>query len=233
VRVRRALAMLIEREVIARNIIGFPGVEAYSFVPPGVLNYSAAATPDFAKWPESRRLAEARKLLTAAGYGPGKPLSLRLAFPSTDLNRKVAVAIGAMWSRVGVKVELQSKETKALFADVGVGNFDSARSVWLAAASDPHAYLERLLSAGSAVGVNTSGYANPSFDALLAEASAEVDIERRAAKLREAETLALADMPVAPVYYLVGRRLVSKRVQGFGDNPRGLYPSWLMTVTPR
>jgi len=51
--------------------------------------------------------------------------------------------------------------------------------------------------------------------------------------LREAEALALADMPVAPVYYLVGRRLVSKRVQGFGDNPRGLYPSWLMTVTPR
>jgi oligopeptide transport system substrate-binding protein len=138
-----------------------------------------------------------------------------------------------MWSRAGVKVELQSKETKALFADVGVGNFDSTRSVWLAAASDPHAYLERLLSTGSAVGVNTSGYANPAFDELLAAASAEVDIERRAAKLREAEALALADMPVAPVYYLVGRRLVSKRVQGFGDNPRGLYPSWLMTVTPR
>ncbi len=233
VRVRRALAMLIEREVIARNIIGFPGVQAYSYVPPGVLNYSSAAVPDFAKWPEARRVAEARKLLTAAGYDAGKPLSLRLAFPSTDLNRKVAVAIGAMWSRAGVKVELQSKETKALFADVGVGNFDSTRSVWLAAASDPHAYLERLLSTGSAVGVNTSGYANPAFDALLAEASAEVDIERRAAKLREAEALALADMPVAPVYYLVGRRLVSKRVQGFGDNPRGLYPSWLMTVTPR
>jgi pimeloyl-ACP methyl ester carboxylesterase len=51
--------------------------------------------------------------------------------------------------------------------------------------------------------------------------------------LREAEALALADQPVAPLHYMVGRRLVSPRVSGFADNPRGLYPSWLMTVTPR
>jgi hypothetical protein len=45
--------------------------------------------------------------------------------------------------------------------------------------------------------------------------------------------MALADQPVAPVYYLVGRRLVSSRVQGFADNPRGVYPTWMMTVSPR
>jgi oligopeptide transport system substrate-binding protein len=231
VRVRRALSMLIEREIIARNVIGFPGVEAYSYVPPGVLHYERAALPDFATWTAERRLAEARRLLAAAGYGAGKPLRLRLALPSTELNRKVGVAIAAMWSRAGVQVDLQSKETKALFADVGVGNFDAARAVWLAAASDPYAYLERLLSVGSAVGVNTSGYANPAFDAKLLAGSAEVDIAARASRLREAEAIALQDMPVAPVYYLVGRRLVAKRVSGFGDNPRGLYPTWLMTVS--
>ena len=45
--------------------------------------------------------------------------------------------------------------------------------------------------------------------------------------------MVLADQPVAPVYFLVGRRLVSKRVSGFAYNPRGLYPTWLMSVTPR
>jgi len=229
-RVRRALSMLIEREVIARNVIGFPGVEAYSYVPPGVLHYERGAQPDFATWAADRRLAEARRLLTAAGYGPGKPLRVRLAFPSTELNRKVGVAMAAMWTRAGVQVDLQSKETKALFADVGVGNFDAARAVWLAAASDPYAYLERLLSVGSAVGVNTSGYASTAFDAKMQAGSIEVDIAARAALLREAEAIALQDMPVAPIYYLVGRRLVSKRVTGFGDNPRGLYPTWLMSI---
>lgn len=232
-RVRRALSMAIEREVIARNVIGFPGVGAYAIVPPGVLNYDRGAQPDYAKWSSAKRLAEAKRLLSEAGYGSGKPLSIRLAFPSTDLNRKVAVAIGAMWSRVGVRADLQQKETKALVADVGVGNFDAARFVWLASFSDPYAYLERMLSIGSAVGMNTSGYRNPKFDALLAKAAQEVDVTLRSAILREAEGLVLADQPVAPVYYLVGRRLVSKRVTGFADNPRGLYPTWLMSVRAR
>jgi oligopeptide transport system substrate-binding protein len=116
---------------------------------------------------------------------------------------------------------------------VARGDFDAARFVWLSSYSDPNSFLERMLSSGSAVGVNASRYSNPAYDALLARAAAEVDIGRRAALLREAETLALADQPVAPIHYLVGRRLVSPRVSGFADNPRGLYPSWLMTVTPR
>ena len=112
-------------------------------------------------------------------------------------------------------------------------HFDAARFVWLAGFSDPVAFLERLDSHGSAVGVNASGYSNPEFDALLARAQQEVDLAKRAALLRQAEALALSDQPVAPVYYLVGRRLVSSRTSGFADNPRGLYPSWYMTVTPR
>ena len=233
VRVRRALAMAIEREVIARNVLGFPGVGAYSIVPPGVLNYDRGAQPDYATWGSAKRLAEAKRLLAEAGYGPGKPLRIRLAFPSTDLNRKVAVAIGAMWSQVGVRADLQQKETKALVTEVGVGNFDAARFVWLASFSDPYAYLERMLSVRSAVVMNTAGYRNPQFDGLLAKAAQEVDVTQRSAILRQAESMVLKDQPVAPVYYLVGRRLVSKRVSGFADNPRGLYPTWLMSVGSR
>lgn len=233
VRVRRALSMLIERDAIARGIIGVPEVGAYSYVPPGVLNYVEPARPDFAAWSAERRIAEAQRLLGAAGYGSQRPLSLRLGFPNTELNRKVGVAIGAMWGRAGVRVELQQKETKTLVTEVGRGDFDAARFVWLAAFSDPYSYLERLHGSGSGVGINTSGYANPRFDERLAAAAREVDLSRRASILREAEALALADQPVAPVYYLVGRRLVSSRVEGFSDNPRGLYPTWLMSVQPR
>ncbi len=116
---------------------------------------------------------------------------------------------------------------------MGAGNFDTARFIWLAAFSDPYAFLERMLSAGSTIGVNQSRYANPGFDELLRQASQQVDLEVRADILRRAETMVLAESPVAPVYFLVGRRLVSTRVSGFIDNPRGLYPTWLMSVTPR
>ena len=233
VRVRRALSMAMDREAIANNVIGFPGVDAWGYVPPGVANYGTGAKPDFAAWTQPRRDAEARRLLAEAGYGAARPLKIRLGFPSTELNRKVAVTIATMWRRIGVVPELAQKETKSLVADVARGDFDAARFVWLAGFSDPYAFLERMLSAGSAVGVNASRYSNPAYDALLARASQEVDLARRAAILREAEALALADQPVAPVYYLVGRRLVSQRTSGFVDNPRGLYPSWYLSVPPR
>ncbi len=233
VRVRRALSMAIDRQAIATSVIGMPEVAAYGYVPPGVLNYGDGARVDFAGRDQGAREAEARALLNAAGFGPQRPLRVGLGFPNTELNRKVAVAIATMWRRVGVVPELQQKETKSLVADVASGNFDAARFVWLAGYSDPYAFLERMLSAGSAVGVNASRYANPRFDELLRRAGQTVDIDRRAVLLREAEALALADQPVAPVYYLVGRRLVSPRVTGFVDNPRGLYPTWYMSVPPR
>ncbi len=233
VRVRRALSMAIDRESIARRIVGMAGVEAYGYVPPGVLHYDQGARADFAAWPLRERLAQARALLAAAGYGPAQPLRIRLAFPSSELNRKVAVAIVTLWRQIGVQGELNQKETKSLVADVATGDFDAARFVWLAGFSDPYAFLERLLSTGSTVAMNAARYRNPAFDALLERASQEVDLGRRAALLREAEALGLADQPVAPLYYLVGRRLVSARTSGFTDNPRGLYPSWYMSVPPR
>jgi oligopeptide transport system substrate-binding protein len=234
VRVRRALSMAIDREAIANSVIEFPGVGAYGYVPPGIANYPGGGSRvDFADRPQAAREQEARRLFAAAGYGPARPLRMGLTFPNTELNRKVAVAIATMWRRVGVVPDLQQKETKSVVADVAAGNFDSARFVWLAGFSDPYAFLERMLSSGSAVGVNPSRYANARYDELLRRASGTVDVEARARVLREAEALALAEQPVAPVYYLVGRRLVSSRVTGFVDNPRGLYPTWYMTVTPR
>ena len=234
VRVRRALSMAIDRDVIAASVVGMAGVGAWGYVPPGVLNYDGGgARADFASMPSAARLAQAKRLLAEAGFNEAKPLRVRLGFPSSELNRKVAVAIASMWRRVGVIGELNQKETKSLVADVAKGDFDTARFVWLAGFSDPYAFLERLLSAGSTAGMNTARYRNPAFDALLGRASQEVDLARRAALLREAEALALADQPVAPVYYLVGRRLVSAKISSFVDNPRGLYPSWYLSVPAR
>jgi oligopeptide transport system substrate-binding protein len=233
VRVRRALSMAIDRVSIARNVVGMAGVEAWGYVPPGVLNYERGAKPDFAAWPLERRLAEAKALLAQAGYGPQRPLRLRLSFPGSELNRKVSVALMTGWRRIGVQADLAQKETRSLMADVATGDFDAARFLWLAGFSDPYSFLERMLSTGSTVAMNAARYRNPAYDDLLQRAGQEVDIGRREVLLRQAEAVALADQPVAPIYYLVGRRLVSPRVSGFVENPRGLYVSWYLSVTPK
>lgn len=232
-RVRRALSLAIDREALARNVLGDVRLAAFSYVSPGVSNYPLPVRADFASWPMERRRAEARRLLEAAGFGAARPLPLRLAFPANDINRRIAVVVDAMWRAAGVKAELQAKEQRALVADLARGNFDAARVLWLGGHSDPMAFLERLDGSAAGGTMNPSRYVNPRFDTLVARAQQSPNIAARAALLREAETLALADHPVAPVYFFVGRRLVSPRLTGWEHNARGIHLSRFMSVPQR
>jgi oligopeptide transport system substrate-binding protein len=232
-RVRRALSMALEREAISRNVLGDARLAAYSLVAPGATNYPIPVRADFAAWPAERRRAEARRLLAEAGHGPGNPLRLRLAFPANDINRRIAVVIDAMWRSVGVRPELQAKEQRALSADVARGDFDAVRALWLAGHSDALAFLERLDGSTAGTTMNQSGYRSARFDGLLALAVAEAELDRRARLLREAEQVALSDQPVAPVFYFVGRRLVSPGLKGWEHNARGIHVSRYMSVPKR
>jgi ABC-type oligopeptide transport system substrate-binding subunit len=145
----------------------------------------------------------------------------------------VAIAIDAMWRAIGVRPQLQAKEQRALTADVVRGDFDSVRSLWLSGFSDPLAFLERLDGSAAGTTMNQSGYRSAAFDAAMLRALREADLVRRAALLREAESIALADQPVAPLYYLVSRRLVSPRIVGWQNNPRGIHVSRWLSVPAR
>ncbi len=232
-RVRRALSMAIDREALARNVLGDQRLAAFSYVARGASNYPQPVLADFAAWPMDRRRTEARRLLAEAGWGPGKPLPLRMSFPANDINRRIAVVLDAMWRGVGVKAELQAKEQRALVADIARGDFDAARVLWLAGHSDAMAFLERLDGSAAGGTMNPAGYVNPKYDALLARALQLTDVNARAATLREAEAMALADQPVAPIYYFVGRRLVSPRLTGWEHNARGIHLSRFMGVPAR
>ena len=233
VRVRRALSMAIDRDALAKNVLGDPRLAAFGYVSPGVSHYPQRASADFAGWPMGRRITEARRLLQEAGYGAGSPLKLRLAFPANDINRRIAVVLDAMWRSVGVRPELQSKEQRALVADIARGEFDAARVLWLSGHSDPMAFLERLDGSAAGSSMNPSGYSSARYDALITAAAREADLVRRAGLLRQAEAVALEDQPVAPIYWFVGRRLVSPKLTGWSHNARGIHLSRFMSVPAR
>jgi oligopeptide transport system substrate-binding protein len=232
-RVRRALSMAIDRDALARNVLREPRQAAYGYVSPGVSRYPSRASVDFATWPAAKRQAEARRLLQEAGFGPANPLRLRLAFPANDINRRIAVVLDAMWRQAGVRAELQAKEQRALVADIARGEFDAARVLWLSGHTDPMAFLERLDGGAAGTTTNPSGYVSARYDGLVADATRERDVGRRAALLREAEAVALADQPVAPLYWFVGRRLVSPALTGWAHNARGIHLSRFMGVPAR
>jgi len=226
VRVRRALSMAIDREALVRHITRAGEQPAYGLVPPAASHYGMNARADFADLPQAERVRRARALLAEAGYGPGQPLRFTLSYPSGDVNKRVSVALAAMWQAIGVQAQLSGSELRALLGEVGRGEFDAVRFRWLSGTTDPVSFLERLESASGAM--NQSGYANERFDALLRRAEGTADIPARARLLAEAEAMALADHPIAPLHFYAGRRLVSGRVSGWMENPRGIHLSrWL------
>ncbi len=225
-RVRRALSLAIDREGLAAKILS-PGEQpAYTITPPAISNHEPPQ-PDWAGQTMGARMAEARRLLAAAGYGPGKPLQLVVRYDTREETRRLVVAISAMWRGLGVQATAEDSDFITLNKSARTGNFQVLRYAWFAPNDDPGTFLGLLDSNNPN---NYSGYANSEFDRQFRSANTGLDNAERMAGLQAAEALALADDPVVPVSFFSRRFLVKPYVKGFWENPRGLTQSRYFTV---
>ncbi|MFN3511487.1 MAG: peptide ABC transporter substrate-binding protein [Phenylobacterium sp.] len=215
-RVRRALAMAIDREFIAEKLLRGGQTPAYTFVPPGVANYRPAEPPAWAAWPLERRHAEARRLLAEAGYGPDNPLRIEIKHRNSPDPMLFMPAIQAEWKAIGVDARLAQNEAQIAYAAYRSRDFEVADAAWIADFNDALSFL--YLQQSTTGSQNYGDYKNPAYDALIARADAEPDARRRAEYLREAERVMLDDAPVAPIYFYVNKNLVSPRITGWVDN---------------
>ena len=227
VRVREALGIAIDRELLTGRVMRSDEVPSVSLVPPLVPGYRSAVAPVGYR-PE--RLERARRLLERAGYGPGNPLGVTLRYISGDESKRVQVAIAAMWKDIGVATTLHHTELKSHFADLRQGNFEVAQAGWFGE-NNPEHYLNLLVS--DTGNVNYGRFASTAFDALMDRAHAEADLARRIELLREAETVGLAEHPVTPLYAVTIRALVDPRIGGWHANPRNVHGARYLTWNER
>jgi oligopeptide transport system substrate-binding protein len=215
-KLRLALALAIDREVIARKVLASGEIPAYNWVPPGVENYTPAL-PDWAALTREQRLDQARRLYAEAGYSRERPLRVEIRYNTHEDHRRIAVVIAAMWKQwLGVDVRLLNEEWKVFLQNRRLKDKTQAfRAAWIGDYNDANTFLDLMHSAH---GLNDVGFADPRYDALLAAAGAELDPARRAALLRQAEALLLEVLPVIPVYFYVTKRLVKPWVKGWQGN---------------
>lgn len=216
-RVRAAVKLTLDRDIIANKIMGQGQIPAYSFTPIFTEggNFSQ---PEWAGWTQEKRNEEAKKLLAQAGFTAEKPLKFTLLYNTSDQNKQQAIAAASMWKKnLGAQVTLQNQEWKTSLQSRHEGQFDVARATWCGDYNEPSAFLNMLLSNSSN---NTFFYKSPVFDALMASTLKASDATARSAIYQQAETLLDKDSALIPVYYRVSARLVKPTVGGFtGKDP--------------
>jgi ABC-type oligopeptide transport system substrate-binding subunit len=214
-RVRQALSMAINREVLVEKITQGGELPAYGLVPDGIANYMSQKA-SWAKRSQAERDAEAIRLMSEAGYGPRKPLNLRLSLSQLAGIKQTAVAVAAMWKKLGVNVEHLVSEGKVNTENLRQGDFEVGSWGWTANYNDARDYLWAWQT--STKTENFPRFSNADYDRLMGEASVAGDQGKRAQLLEQAEQILLREMPILPLYVRVSKNLVSTRVKGWEDN---------------
>jgi len=219
-RVRTALKLGLDRDIIVNKVKAQGDLPAYGFTPPYTDGTDGKLTPPaWFKETQDQRNAEGRKLLAEAGFTKDKPLTFSLLYNSSDLHKKLAIAAAAIWKKnLGVDVKLENQEWKTFLETRHQGNFDVARAGWCSDYNEPTSFLNIMLSDSSN---NTSHYKSPAFDKFIADALKVKTDQERAAIYQQAEQQLDKDSAIVPVYYYVNARLVKQYVGGYtGKDPQ-------------
>jgi oligopeptide transport system substrate-binding protein len=211
-RVRRALALAIDRQAIVKSVVLGGEKPAFNLTPPEL--YQTPPPPAFA----DARYEQARRLLTEAGYPQGRGFpKLRYIYNTLETHRQIAQVLQETWRReLGIDISIENQEFKVVINNRHEGNFDIARNGWVADFADPINFLEIFDSKSDN---NDSHWLDPRYDALLAACRAESDPRKREGLLRQAEAYLMAQMPLIPLYYQTTPYLVAPELTGYVLNP--------------
>jgi len=196
VRVRQALSIALNRELIVDRIMQGTATASGQWLPQGAFSYS----PDIPV--PAQDLEKAKALLAEAGYPEGFRLTVHVPNDRYPNAPEVVQAAAQMWTRIGVQTSVEALPWTTYSAQmkdfavklVGLGNatFDaSSMLINVLGTADK----ERGLGAS-----NDTGYSNPKLDEMTVAALTIYDDAEREKALIAAVKVALDDGAVLPLY---------------------------------
>jgi oligopeptide transport system substrate-binding protein len=210
VRVRKALSMVIDRDILAQRVTADGQAPAYSVMVKGV--NGADVTPyDWATWPMAKRVAEAKSLLQQAGVKPGSKFSF--SYNTSEYHKKMAVFAASEWkTKLGLDIETESMEFKVLLKKRHDGEFQMARNGWVADYNDASTFLT-LIECDS--DQNNNFNCNRKAQELIKEGSQSTDLVKRKNLFTQASKMIMEDYPIIPLLQYSAPRLVKAYVGGY------------------
>jgi len=210
VRVRKALSMVIDRDILAQRITADGQAPAYSLMVKGVQGADVTSY-DWAGWPMARRVQEAKALLQQAGVQPGTKYTF--SYNTSEYHKKMAIFAASEWkSKLGLQVELEAMEFKVLLKKRHDGQFQIARNGWLADYNDATTFLALVRCDSDQ---NNNFNCNRKAEELIVQGTQQTDAVKRKALLTQASQLIMEDYPLIPLLQYSLPRLVKSYVGGY------------------
>ena len=209
VRVRRALSLAVDRDVIVKQLLKGGQWAAYNFT-----HFKTAGfrMPDiaYARLSQRERDAEAKRLFEESGV---RDLTLKLIYNTSESHKQIATVIGQMWKqKLGVRTTLANFEWKTYLNIRKNREFDVARSAWCGDYNEASTFLDLLTTTH---GANDGGYSSAKVDALMRESRTAKD---PAAIYAEVEQVLAEDMAIVPIYHYANTFLLKSDIRGWPYN---------------
>lgn len=219
IRIRKAANLAVDRKGIVELLGGY-GVEATGHVVKGDPWYGS---PSF----ELKTDVEAaKKLMAEAGYGPSKPLKVKMLISASGSGQMLPLQMNEYLQQnlqaIGMDVEFEVVEWQALLdlwrAGAKSPQVKGANGVNVSyTTQDPFSAFHRLMRSdlSAPTGVNFGYYNDPDMDKLLQAAQVAFDGKERDAALAKVHTKMVDDALFLWVVHDVAPRAMSKKVKGF------------------
>lgn len=197
VRVRKALSLAINRPLIVTRMMDGSGIPASQLLGeqfPGSLKGLK---------PDPFDLAKAQALLKEAGWANGFRIVLHATNDRYPNDGAVAQAVAQMWTRLGLKAEVETLPGSLFFSRASKQDFSAFAAQYGAeeAANSLRALVATSIPAKGFGTANRTRYSNTVVDQLLTDALQTMDDEGRNELLSRAIRFAMNDQPLVPVFY--------------------------------
>ena len=213
VRVRKALALALDKQDIVTKITRTGEPVANTLVPPGEAGYTPPQGLLY-------NVNEARKLLAEAGYPNGRGFpDVNLLYAGRGTSPQVATEMQALWKRdLGItSIHLRAQEWKVYLNTQQLIDYDLSLSAWIGDYNDPQTFIDMFVTDG---GNNQTGWGDPQYDQMLQISENTADPAARMQILHNMEKILVEDqVPIIPIYFWVGMSLYyPDKIGGFEPN---------------
>jgi peptide/nickel transport system substrate-binding protein/oligopeptide transport system substrate-binding protein len=215
-RVRRAIAMAIDRKALAA-VAPSNRREAQGILPPGLPGYSP--TPKALPYDPD----EARRLLAEAGHPNGRglpPIPFYSAQSTTSATEKSNEILKRDLAAIGLTLDVRATSWSDLIAHIEDSDAPAFQLGWVADLPDPDAFLRTLFEPGGSA--NYFAFLDRDTAAALERGASETNPLERAKIYRELERAILDKAPLIPLFHSVGMIASRRTVHGFKPGPLGI-----------